>query len=243
MPSFAEGCEALRALAQDEVAPDVARLSDGRDAASRSPWAARPAACCATRRGEPLPARRGWEGEPARSASRRRAPRRAGARAAARALARRGLGAAHRFDGPHLRDELLDRGVLVETLETATTWDRLEALHARGRARRWRRAGRDAAARRLPRLAPLSGRRVALLHRARRARTATTRRGSGARAKRAASDAIVAAGATITHHHAVGRDHAPWLAAEEGALGLAVLRAVKAELRPRRDHEPREAAA
>ena len=60
-------------------------------------------------------------------------------------------------------------------------------------------------------------------------------------AKRAASDAIAAAGATITHHHAVGRDHAPWLAAEHGALGLDVLRAVKERVRPARGHEPGQA--
>jgi alkyldihydroxyacetonephosphate synthase len=46
-------------------------------------------------------------------------------------------------------------------------------------------------------------------------------------AKTAATDAIVAAGGTLTHHHAVGRDHAPWLAAELGGLGVEVLRAVK----------------
>jgi alkyldihydroxyacetonephosphate synthase len=51
-------------------------------------------------------------------------------------------------------------------------------------------------------------------------------------AKSAAGEAIVAAGATITHHHAVGRDHAPWLAAEIGDLGLEVLRAAKARLDP-----------
>ena len=51
-------------------------------------------------------------------------------------------------------------------------------------------------------------------------------------AKTAATDAIVAAGGTITHHHAVGRDHAPWLRAEVGEAGVAALRAVKAELDP-----------
>ena len=53
-----------------------------------------------------------------------------------------------------------------------------------------------------------------------------------ARAKRAASDEIVARGATITHHHAIGTDHRPWLAAEIGPVGVRVLRAVKAELDP-----------
>ena len=51
-------------------------------------------------------------------------------------------------------------------------------------------------------------------------------------AKTAAGDAIAAAGATISHHHAVGRDHAPWLEAEVGATGIAALRALKAELDP-----------
>ncbi len=50
--------------------------------------------------------------------------------------------------------------------------------------------------------------------------------------KRAASEAIVAAGATITHHHAVGRDHAPYMEAEVGSSGLEVLRAVKDRLDP-----------
>ena len=42
----------------------------------------------------------------------------------------------------------------------------------------------------------------------------------------------VAVGGTITHHHAIGRDHARWLAAEDGETGIATLRAVKAELDP-----------
>ena len=61
-------------------------------------------------------------------------------------------------------------------------------------------------------------------------------------AKTAACEAIVAAGGTITHHHAVGRDHAPWLHHETSDTGLAALRAVKDAARPRRHHEPGEAA-
>ena len=45
-------------------------------------------------------------------------------------------------------------------------------------------------------------------------------------AKRAATDAVVAAGGTLTHHHAIGTDHRPWLAAEHGELGVELLRAV-----------------
>ena len=42
----------------------------------------------------------------------------------------------------------------------------------------------------------------------------------------------MAHGGTITHHHAVGRDHAPWMTAEVGALGVEALRAVKERLDP-----------
>ena len=52
---------------------------------------------------------------------------------------------------------------------------------------------------------------------------------------------MIAAGATITHHHAVGTDHQPWLAQEIGPVGVSVLRAVKAEPRPDRDPQPRGA--
>ena len=45
-------------------------------------------------------------------------------------------------------------------------------------------------------------------------------------------DAIVRTGATITHHHAVGADHRPWMRDEVGELGVQVLRAVKATLDP-----------
>jgi alkyldihydroxyacetonephosphate synthase len=51
-------------------------------------------------------------------------------------------------------------------------------------------------------------------------------------AKTAASDAMVRCGATITHHHAVGVDHLPWMRAEIGDLGVGVLEAVKARLDP-----------
>jgi alkyldihydroxyacetonephosphate synthase len=51
-------------------------------------------------------------------------------------------------------------------------------------------------------------------------------------AKRAATDALLSAGGVLTHHHAVGIDHAPWLSREVGDLGVAVLHAVKDRLDP-----------
>ena len=51
-------------------------------------------------------------------------------------------------------------------------------------------------------------------------------------AKRAATQAMVETGATITHHHAVGRDHQPWLVDEIGPVGIGMLQALKQELDP-----------
>ena len=50
--------------------------------------------------------------------------------------------------------------------------------------------------------------------------------------KQAASDALIAAGGTITHHHAVGRDHRPWYDRQRPDLFAAALRAAKGALDP-----------
>jgi alkyldihydroxyacetonephosphate synthase len=169
----------------------------------------------------------GWEGTPEAVRRRRRDAARLLRGAGAKAMGE-GPGrawAASRFAGPHLRDDLLDRGVMVETLETATAWSNLGALHAAVRAA-------------LPDL--LVGCHVSHLYPTGASlyftvlgrRDAADPAGQWRAAKAAATDAIVAAGGTITHHHAVGRDHAPWLAAELGDLGIEVLRAVKERCDP-----------
>jgi alkyldihydroxyacetonephosphate synthase len=138
-----------------------------------------------------------------------------------------------RFHGAYLRDELMGRGILVDTLETATTWTDLTALHAAVRTA----IAQALAARGTPA--------VVMCHVSHLYPTGASlyftflaRGQPGAElaqwqaAKRAASEAISAAGATITHHHAIGRDHAPWLEAEVGTLGVAALQAVKARVDP-----------
>jgi alkyldihydroxyacetonephosphate synthase len=50
--------------------------------------------------------------------------------------------------------------------------------------------------------------------------------------KRTITDAIVDAGGTISHHHGVGTDHAPWLAREKGALGVEAIKALKKTFDP-----------
>jgi alkyldihydroxyacetonephosphate synthase len=140
--------------------------------------------------------------------------------------------AAGRFEAPHLRDSLLAAGAIAETLETATSWSGLGALHAAVGA-----ALTGALARAgTPPLVLCHVSHVypagASLYFTVVAAAAPDPLAQWAAAKRAASEAIVAHGATITHHHGVGVDHRSWLPAEIGPLGVAVLRAVKDRLDP-----------
>jgi alkyldihydroxyacetonephosphate synthase len=51
--------------------------------------------------------------------------------------------------------------------------------------------------------------------------------------KRAASDILLENKGTISHHHGVGLDHAPWLAEEKGAIGFELLKAINADMDPK----------
>ncbi|MDX6700514.1 MAG: alkyldihydroxyacetonephosphate synthase, partial [Baekduia sp.] len=131
---------------------------------------------------------------------------------------------------PYLRDALLQLGILSDTFETAITWDAFPAFHAAvtGAVRealgepcrvtcRLTHVYPDGAAPYFTVLAP-------------------ARRGDEVAQweamKRAASDAILAAGGTITHHHAVGRDHRPWYDAQRPDPFAAALVAAKAAVDP-----------
>jgi alkyldihydroxyacetonephosphate synthase len=174
----------------------------------------------------------GWEGERA-SVRRRRsvAVRRLRAGGAAR------LGTAagrswekNRYEGPYLRDTLLDLGVFVETLETAHTWSRLDELYrAVGDALRSSLGPQSIVMCHLSHAYPDGASLYfTFLTRARRGQELEQWRA----AKTAACEAIVACEGTITHHHATGRDHAPYMKAEIGELGIESLRAVKERLDP-----------
>ena len=241
--SFAEGCDALRVMEQADASPDVTRLSDEEE--TRLSAALTSGGGAGDRIGRAYLRTRGhehgclaivgFEGEAAEVGRRR-------LRAAALLRAGGGLRLGRRpgelwrrsrFSGPYLRDELLNRGVLAETLETATSWSNLAALHrAVGDALRGALAARGTP--------PLVMCHVSHLYRSGASLyfTFLARQESEAlleqwrTAKSAATDAIVAAGGTITHHHAVGRDHAPWMRAEVGELGLELIRAAKQRLDP-----------
>jgi alkyldihydroxyacetonephosphate synthase len=241
--SFAEGADAFRELEQRRAAPDVARLSDEDETRSALAFAAGGGARDLVGRAY-LRARgyaggclvvTGWDGSAEEIARRRAAGARILRRAGGLPLGR-GPGAAwerSRFETPYLRDDMLERGVMVETLETATNWSNLLTLHGAVRG-----ALHEAlAARGTPPLVLChvshlypSGASLYFTFMARQ--EAYHELDQWRAAKQAASDAIVASGGTITHHHAIGRDHVPWMRAETGALGVDVLRAAKATADP-----------
>ncbi|HEX5826916.1 MAG TPA: FAD-binding oxidoreductase [Candidatus Limnocylindrales bacterium] len=134
-----------------------------------------------------------------------------------------------RFRSPYLRNALLGAGYGAETLETATDWARVPDLLARveaaiGTALRPR-GERVHVFTHLSHLYP-SGSSLYLTYLFRLAATPEESLDRALAIKRAASDVISGEGATISHHHGVGSEHAPYLAAEKGPLGMAVLEAV-----------------
>lgn len=132
-----------------------------------------------------------------------------------------------RFRVPYLRNSLWDAGFAVDTLETACRWSRLgnlltavesalrdglagegERVHVFTHLSHFYPDGASLYSTYLFRIAPDPDRTLE------RWRTL----------KSAASAAIIAHGGTISHHHGVGLDHAPYLQAEKGELGVAALR-------------------
>jgi alkyldihydroxyacetonephosphate synthase len=241
--SFEAGMQALRRLAQDGCTPDVARLSDEQE--TRMSLALAGTGGAKGRLGRAYLGMRGYrdgclailgfEGSVEDVAVRR-----AAASQVVRAADGLRVGGspgrawlASRFAAPYLRDELLTHGVMVETLETATRWSNVGELHGRvveAIELALRAQGTPALV--MCHVSHLYETGASLYF------TFLARQREGEEieqwraAKTAASAAIVAAGGTITHHHAVGRDHAPWMEQEIGAAGIGGLRALKAELDP-----------
>lgn len=237
-PTFAAGTRAFRQLAQDRVNADVMRLSDADESAVNlagsglsglkkrvfdryTTWRKVGGGCLAIL---------GWEG-PADVVRARRAH----AHKVFRRFGAVGLGSGvgrswqrSRFEGPYLRDDLLDAGFLVETLETANEWSQLDATYDAVHAALRETLGEPLIGTHLSHIY-VTG---ASLYFTVIAPLADDPVGQWKDAKRAATDALVATNATITHHHAVGRDHAPWLTAEIGESGVDLLRAIKDHLDP-----------
>lgn len=234
-PDFGSGADALRAVAQQGGGPTVMRLSDEAETGVNL---ASPAEIGA---GDQDDARAGgclaittFEGTDDLARSRRDLTADLFTAAGGTSMGAEPADAwAHgRFNAPYLRDALLAIGVGCETLETATTWTELadtKAVVATALTTAIEESGSPALvlchiSHSYPTGASLY---FTVVYRA-----ADDPIGQWLRAKAAASQAMIDSGATITHHHAVGVDHRPWLADEVGDVGLRVLRAVKSALDP-----------
>ncbi|MEA2307860.1 MAG: alkyldihydroxyacetonephosphate synthase [Thermoleophilaceae bacterium] len=228
---FMRGAGAVRELSQSGLEPANCRLLEGREAMVTGaatderallvlgfesadhpldPWMSRALEICADHGGE-------WDG-----VSERREGDAAGQWRQAF------------LSAPYVRDTMIAAGVFSETFETAITWDRLESFVGEVRAAaesalreisgggmvtcRFTHVYPDGAAPYFTMLAPA-------------VRGGELEQWDAVKA--AASDAVIAAGGTITHHHAVGRDHRPWYDRQRPDAFAAALRAAKAELDPR----------
>jgi alkyldihydroxyacetonephosphate synthase len=230
--SFNEGARAVRALSQAGLYPSNCRLLDPTEAAITGSasdgrallvlgfesadhpvdaWMERALECCADYGGEVSGQRSEVRGSEDGVSTWRQAF----------------------LQAPYLRDTMIAAGVLSETFETAITWDRMDEFvsgvreRAEGSLRDVYGAGSvsvrfthvypDGAAPYFTLLAP-------------------AKRGSEleqwAEVKAAASEAVMAAGGTITHHHAVGRDHRPWYDQQRPEPFAEALRAAKKALDP-----------
>jgi alkyldihydroxyacetonephosphate synthase len=141
---------------------------------------------------------------------------------------------------PYLRDSLVSLGVLSETFESAVTWDRFGEFHsvvmeaARRAVAEVVDAPADGAG------APRVSCRFTHVYPDGPAPyftvLAPARRGSEVEQwdeiKAAVSEALISAGGTITHHHAVGRDHRPWYDLQRPDAFAAALRGAKAAVDP-----------
>jgi alkyldihydroxyacetonephosphate synthase len=147
----------------------------------------------------------------------------------------------HRFDNPYLRDLLMDYGILVDTLETATEWDTVWNLYLAVReaiTQAYDRLGiKGVITAHLSHLYPTGSCLYFIL-------LATPHVGQELEewwtVKKAASDAIAAAGGAISHHHGIGLDHRQWLAHDIGEEGLRLLRDLKRQVDPEGILNPRK---
>ena len=251
--SFESGARAVRALSQSGLHPSNCRLLDGDEAAMTGavspdaaalspdpdadappsllvlafesadhelgPWMRRALQLCEDHGGRPRDGSAGG--------------RASGDRRAAGGSGRGESATAWRdafLQAPYLRDTLVAGGIFAETFETAVTWDRFEDLVGRVReSTRDALGGEGTVTCRLTHVYPDGAAPYFTV-------LAPARRGDELAqwedVKVAASEVIASAGGTITHHHAVGRDHRRWYDRQRPEQFAAALRAAKAAVDP-----------
>ncbi len=231
--TFFDAADAVRAIAQAGLYPSNCRILDPLEAFNTGAadgsvaimvlafesgdhpldaWMARALECCADHGGAPEPAKAGD----------------------AHLEGAAGIWRNAFIRMPYAREFLNPAGIINDTFETAITWDRFEGFHDKVKAATERAIQEATGVKgevtcRFTHLYPdgpapyfsfhALGRHGALLE-------------QWQAIKAAASDALIAAGGTITHHHAVGRDHRPWYDRQRPELFAAALKGAKRELDP-----------
>ena len=143
-----------------------------------------------------------------------------------------------RYAQPYLRDTLLGHGVMVDTLETATTWSNLihlyEAMSSAMKGAITATGGGPGYVMTHISHAYEHGASLysTFLGRQVDDPDSLVRQAQWQAVKQATTDAILDAGGTLTHHHGIGRDHAPWLEEEVGLVGMKALRTLKQAFDP-----------
>ncbi|WP_068928969.1 FAD-binding oxidoreductase [Planobispora rosea] len=228
--SFSAGTAALRRLAQDGPLPTVLRLSDETETMVGLAKPGELAESGGLSSGAGCLVIAGYEGTPEEAAERRDR-----AAAVLTGLGGTCLGTgpgdswAHgRYSAPYLRDSLLAAGATVETLETAGFWSGLPRLYDAVRLALHGALGSPLV---MCHISHVYGTGASLYFTVVTAQSGDPLAQWEA-AKRSASEAIIAAGGTISHHHGVGRDHRDAYAAEIGELGVEILRGIKERLDP-----------
>ncbi|MFM1918615.1 MAG: hypothetical protein RLZZ303_249 [Candidatus Hydrogenedentota bacterium] len=142
-----------------------------------------------------------------------------------------------RFSMPYLRDPMLDRGLGIDTLETSTRWSNIERLHATVRealqtAMTERPGAAGAGGIVMAHISHCYPDGASLYFTFAFFRDPEDPLAQWRHIKATASEAILANGGTISHHHGVGTDHLPWLAREKGPVATALLQGIKQQMDP-----------
>lgn len=244
-PDFATGMAAVRRMIQADVRPAVLRLSDPDETAMALLLSKSPRRSLKEQLGHWYVRCRGFDlRHGALLVLIFEGPRRliSAARREARRFVKSGLPlGSHparlwmktRFRHPYLRDELMDRSVMVDTLETAAPWERLPTLYV---------AVREALYASILKTAPgalvlshlshayLDGASLYFIFMARQRPEGEMEQWQIV--KEAATEAILKNGGALSHHHGVGSIHKPWVHLYLGSGGLALLEELKRKVDP-----------